>query len=162
MKKVPHLILAFFACALALARLYLANWGLHQPFWKLTVLINLDGEANMPAWYSSMQLFLVAGLMAIFAYIKFDKENKVSWNLLLWPLIFMALSLDEAAKIHEWLGGKLDVLLPGGTRENTLFWYTGIWMFLLGAPFLMQVCCEELGEMIRPTEYTSSRRDSWR
>ena len=137
MKKMPLLIAVFFACDLALALLYLANWGLHQPFWKLTVLLDLDGEANLPAWYSSMQLFLVAGLMAIFAYLKFDSKRKVSWNLMLWPLVFTGLSLDETAKIHEWLGGKLDLLLPSGTRENTVFWYTGIWMFLLGIPLFL-------------------------
>lgn len=79
-------------------------------------------------------VFLASDLaLALLYYVKFDKENKASWTLLLWPLVFTTLSLDEAAKIHEWLGGKIDFLFPGRTRENT------------------QVCGEELGEMIGAT-----------
>jgi hypothetical protein len=137
MKKVPLLILFFFIGDLALALLYLLNWGLHQPFQKINLLLDLDGEANLPTWYSSMQLFLIAGLLAIFACLKFDKQNKASWTLMLWPLVFAALSMDEVVEIHEWLGGKSDFLLPGGTRRYTIFWSTGIWMFLLGVPFFL-------------------------
>jgi len=137
MKKVPRLILFFFICDLALALLYLINWGLHQPFHKINLLLDLDGEANLPAWYSSMQLFLIAWFFAVFARMKFDQKNRASWMLALWPLIFVALSIDETAKIHEWLGGKSDVWLPGGTRQFTMFSSTGIWMFWLGIPFFL-------------------------
>ena len=137
MKNLPPLILFFFICDLTLALLYLGNWWLLQPFHKINLLLDLDGEANLPTWYSSMQLFLVGGLLAIFAYGKFDKRDKASWLLIVWPLVFVALSIDEVVTIHEWLGGKSDILLPGGTRQHTMFWSTGIWMFLLGPPFFL-------------------------
>jgi hypothetical protein len=129
--------LFFFICDFALALLYLMNWEAHEPFHKINQLLDLDGEANLPSWYSSMQLFLTACLLAVFTYCRFDKKEKNSWILIAWPLVFVFLSFDETAKIHEWLGGKSDVLLPGGTRAHTLFWSTGIWMFLLGIPFLL-------------------------
>lgn len=137
MKKIPVFILLFFICDLAVALAYLLNWGLHQPFHKLNLLLDLDGEANLPAWYSSMQLFLTGSFLTIFTYHHFDKNKKTSWMLLLWPLIFVTLSMDEVAQIHEWLGGKSDALLPGGTRAHTIFQSTGIWMFWLGIPFFL-------------------------
>jgi hypothetical protein len=139
MKKMPPLILLFFLGDLALALLYLINWGLHQPFHKINLFLDLDGEANLPAWYSSMQLFLIAGLLAVFAYIRFNRKDKTSWRLVLLPIVFVVLSLDEAAKIHEWLGGKTDVFLPGESRKLTMFWSTGIWMFLFGIPFFLSM-----------------------
>jgi hypothetical protein len=46
---------------------------------------------------------------------------------------------DEVATLHERLGNKLDIFLPGGSRQNTLFSTTGIWMFAIGVPFLALV-----------------------
>lgn len=135
MKKAPSFILLFFVIDVVLVLLYIFNWELHLPFDKITVLLDLDGEGNLPTWYSSMQLFLTACFFGIFAYRQFDNKVKTSWLLMAWPLIFFALSLDEVAQIHEWVGRWSDVLLPGASREHTLFWSTGIWMFLFGIPF---------------------------
>lgn len=153
MKKAPPLILSFFVADAVLALLYLINWKLGQPFDKITVLLDLDGEANLPTWYSSIQLFLTACFFGVFAYRKVSKKEKVSWLLLVWPLVFVFLSLDETAQIHEWLGRWSDVILPGGTREHTLFWSTGIWMFLLGVPFFVFM----LGLILGTGAYLSGR-----
>jgi len=137
MKKAPLLILLFFISDLTLASLYLGNWAVQQPFHKINLLLDLDGEANLPTWYSSMQLFLVAVFFAVFADHKFARPNRATWLLWVWPFVFAMLSIDEVARIHEWLGGKSDIFLPGGTRTHTLFRSTGIWMFLLGIPFFL-------------------------
>ena len=133
--NMPKFIGFFFLFDLVLVLLYLINWSLGQPIPFLTNLVNLDGEGNLPAWYSSMQLFLVASMLAIFLSRKFNKNNMESWAMLILCLIFAILSLDEIASIHEWLGHKSDVLLPGASRKGTLFSTTGIWMFLIGIPF---------------------------
>jgi len=79
----------------------------------------------------------VATLLGIFAQRNFRLSQSKSWLLVILPLVFLAFSLDEVARIHEWLGSKSDILLPGGSRENTLhFLRTGIWMFVIGVPFL--------------------------
>jgi hypothetical protein len=135
-KRIPACILIFFICDLALALVYLLNWELRQPFATITLLVDLNGEANLPTWYSSIQLFAVATLLAIFAFGEFDKKNIHTWTLLVWPFVFLALSLDEVAQIHEYVGYKSDILLPGRTRDNSVFHETGIWMFLVGLPFL--------------------------
>jgi hypothetical protein len=135
MTRVPPLILSFLACDFALAISYLVNWALNQPSRRISFLIDLNAEANLPAWYSSIQLFLVAALLAFFVYAEFDKRRLLSWTLPAWPLLFVLLSIDEIAQIHEWLGGKSDRWLPGRNRENIMFRTTGIWMFLIGIPF---------------------------
>ena len=137
LRRVPGLVLGFFACDLAMALIYLVNWGLRQPFFTVSLLVDLDGESNLPTWYSSIQLFIVATFLAVFAFAKFDKKNILSWTLLIWPIVFLGLSIDETAQIHEYFGAKSDILLPGGTRDNSVFHETGIWMFLLGIPFLL-------------------------
>lgn len=138
LKKMPPLILFLFGADLALGLLYLVN-ALHEPVSKISPMLDLDGEANLPTWYSSMQLLLVAGLLAIFVVNRVDKKDRQSWSLLLWPLIFIFLALDEILGLHEWLGMASDVLLPGGSRRNTIWAYTGVWMFLLGIPFLLMM-----------------------
>jgi hypothetical protein len=102
----------------------------------LTIFLDLDGEANLPTWYASIKWFCVATLLGIFAHHHVTLSQSKSWPLVTLPLVFLALSLDETAQIHEWLGRESDTLLPGGSRTHTLFSRTGIWMFVIGVPFL--------------------------
>lgn len=137
MRHAPPLILLFFIADAVLALLYLLNWALDRPSYTLSLLLDLDGEANLPTWYSSMQLFLIAFLMAAFARGRVDRTDRSSWVLAAWPATFVVLSIDEVASIHEWLGARGDILLPYRTRERTLFGVTGIWMFVFGIPILL-------------------------
>jgi hypothetical protein len=133
--RIPAVILVLFVTDAVLGLLYLFNQWAGEPFWKLTQLVRLDGEKNLPTWYSSIQLFLVAVLLGIFALRNFSAVQGRSWLLTALPVAFLALSLDEIAQIHEWLGLKSDVLLASGSREDTSFQQTGIWMFVIGIPF---------------------------
>ncbi len=133
--KIPRLIIFFFVIDLLLIFLYLINWGIGQPFLKLTSLLDVDGEKSLPTWYSSIQLFTIAIFFFVFAFENFNYKNAQTWFLILFPILFLTLSLDEIVQIHEWFGVKSDILLKGGTRKNTAFHITGIWMILLGIPF---------------------------
>jgi hypothetical protein len=133
---VPCLVLIFFMADLALGLAYLGDYFAGRPFYRLTLFFNLDKEGNLPTWFASMQWFCIALLTLVYAASKFSRSQRKSWLLLLLPLIFLALSLDEVAGIHEKLGTYSDRLLPMGTRQNTPFKETGIWMLLLGVPFV--------------------------
>jgi hypothetical protein len=133
---VPALILVLFIIDIALGLGYISNELLGRPYGKLTVFLDLAEERNLPTWYSSIQWFLVAIFLGLFAHCNFSLRQKRSWLLLVVSLLFLALSLDEVAEIHEWLGLKSDVLLPASTRRNTLIPKTGIWMLVIGVPFL--------------------------
>lgn len=132
----PPLILAFFAMDLLLCLAYGLDLCAGRPIYVLTVKIDLNGEANLPAWYSSIQLFCISLLFGIYAVSQAKTARTKFFLLFILPSIFLFLSLDEAARIHEWIGQKSDDLLPGDTRANTFFKNTGIWMFLLGGPLL--------------------------
>ena len=121
---------------LALGMAYILNELAGRPYVRLTAFLDLGKEGNLPTWYSSIQWFCVAILLGIFAHRNFSLSQRKSWLLLTLPLLFLVLSLDEVAQIHEWLGKMSDMLLPGGSRKNTLFSQTGIWMFAIGVPFL--------------------------
>jgi len=152
--KVPRFILCFFVFDFLLAAIYLIAFGFRKqiilfgkesvygyvkPFAVLWNLFDLGREVSIPTWYSSIQLFVVASLLIIFAYAKVEKKHMASWVLVFLPLVFVALSVDEIVQIHEWLGIETDIFLPGGSRKNTPFHITGIWMFVIGIPFFIMM-----------------------
>lgn len=132
--RLPTLILVCFLVDVGLCGLYVGNFLIGQPSQKLTSLVDLNGENSLAAWYSSTQLFGICILGAIFAQNRIRKDHRAVLLVGL-PLLFLAMSIDEAVQIHEWLGAKSDRLLEGGTREQTMFAKTGIWMFVIGLPF---------------------------
>ena len=134
--RIPTIIAFFFIADIAMLLFYLVNQAVGAPFEFPTHLVDLNGEANLPTWYSVIQLACVAALAGLFAVRNVRPVRIGSWSLLLLPLFFLALSVDELAQIHEWVGFKSDALLPGHDRLNTIFPYTGIWMLLFGIPFV--------------------------
>jgi hypothetical protein len=134
--RIPTPILIFFIVDVALGIAYLFNYLAGRPYGTLTIFLDLDREGNLPTWYSSMQWCCVAALWGIFTHHHFSPSQKKSWLLIILPLVFLLLSLDEVAEIHERLGRKSDIFLPGTSRKNTLFPGTGIWMFVIGVPFI--------------------------
>jgi hypothetical protein len=135
--RIPAPILILFAIDLALGLVFVLNYWAGEPSRRLTVLIDLDGEANLPAWYSSILWFCTAGLLGLFAYRNFKVSSPRSWALAGLALLFLLFSLDEVARLHEWLGRLSDALLPGGERANTTFAATGIWIFVIGLPVIV-------------------------
>jgi hypothetical protein len=97
--------------------------------------INLTGEANLTAWYSSMKLLGVAFLLVLTSRTRFLEGDRRWLLVAAVSLAFLALSADETAQVHEWLGKRTGARLPDGAREGTVFRYTGVWMFVLGVPF---------------------------
>ena len=139
MVKIPKIILILYMLDILFGVVFCTDYFVGRPFWKLTELFHLEHEKNFPTWYSSMQFFIIALFFSIFLYNNFRRDNVRAWLLLLLPLLFLLLSIDEVAELHEWFGYKLDILLPGGSRKETAFGYTGIWMFVVGGPFF--ICC---------------------
>lgn len=133
----PRFVVALFGLDLTLGLVYLAYYLLGRPFDSLAHFIDLDGEANVPTWYASIQWFCVAAMLWVFARRHVARSSMRSWLLLLLPAVFLAFSLDEVAGIHEWLGVKSDVLLPGGTRATTAFSQTGLWFLFIGVPLVI-------------------------
>lgn len=73
----------------------------HSNVFGLYRLFSLDDEGNVPTWYSSITLFVCSLLLAIIAYSKKKEKDLylLHWSLL--SIIFIFLSIDESACIHE-------------------------------------------------------------
>lgn len=132
---VERCALIFLTIDLLLGLAYLANFTLQIPSTTLERLLDLNGERSFANWYSSIKLFLIGTAFAAIALQVPRQERRVG---VLWLLcgMFVVLSADEVVQIHEWLGEKSDALLPSGSRAATPFAETGIWMFIIGLPFV--------------------------
>jgi len=75
--------------------------------WDLVEFASLSWEANLPTWAASSMLLMAAFIIWLIA--KKAKESQDRWHRHWYgmALIFLYVSLDEAAQIHENLGGLL-------------------------------------------------------
>jgi hypothetical protein len=75
---------------------------------------DLDGERNMPTYFSSLVLFissLLLGMVAVYKHKEADRY-KLHWAIL--SIIFLCLSVDEAICIHENFNPLRTMLGVGG------------------------------------------------
>lgn len=70
-------------------------WG---PFRQL---FNLDLEVTIPAWFSSIQLFMVGVLLLAASQSNQQRKHLSSRFIFFAGIVFIFLSADEAATIHE-------------------------------------------------------------
>lgn len=101
--------------ALGLVALYLAAQSLINEYILENVLGNARGELSsalldlfsvnaeetIPTWYATLLLFTAAGLLFLIAALKKKKEQPYARHWLGLALIFLYLSMDEGAVIHE-------------------------------------------------------------
>jgi hypothetical protein len=87
-------------------------WG-HERLLGLVKTFDLNREANIPSWYSSFALLFCALLLANIAHVKKGSPFEFHWKIL--SFIFVYLSMDEAAELHEKLNFLLRPLSQSGT-----------------------------------------------
>jgi hypothetical protein len=70
--------------------------------------VDVNGEGNLPSWFSV--LLLAATALLLFAVARIRRAHRfdapVAWSLLAWFVVGM--SLDEMTSIHEAVGGQID------------------------------------------------------
>jgi hypothetical protein len=134
--RVPTLICGLFAWNVLLGLIYLASvrYASHPFFRDTGRFWDLNEEANLPAWYSSIQLWMIAVVLGTIAWREFRPRRVASWSLVLAALAFVFLSADEGAMLHERLAIVVDRLVLQRTASS--FSRTGIWMFIFG-PLLL-------------------------
>ncbi len=127
-----HLPLYFLAMDFLLAIAYvLATWSGH-----LEMVFGLDNENNIPTWYSSIQYAFVALLFSIVAWAQLRRDDLASWALCVPPCLFLLLSLDEQASMHERIGLFFDTMLFNGLGEQNVLPVSGLWVFI-AVPFAL-------------------------
>lgn len=97
-KKLLHR-LVFFEILLVL--IYIANVLLNHQVIIIHRLFDLDKEMNIPTWFSCIQLFSIGILLLFLCRYHERKKPPTSLFVSLFGLIFIFLSLDEFAGIHE-------------------------------------------------------------
>jgi hypothetical protein len=78
------------------------HWGFEYQK-GLVRLFHLDGENNIPSWYSSVMLGLGSLVLAIIARVEQMRESAGARPWWVLAAVFLYLSMDEAASIHEML-----------------------------------------------------------
>jgi hypothetical protein len=109
---VRFLIVAVLLITLAglAARFALYMWG-DKAFLDPLELLDVGEEQSIPTWFESMMFMLCSILLAVVAVTKRQRGERygLHWGVL--SIIFLYLSLDEVATIHEALGAALERLL---------------------------------------------------
>ncbi|MEP0871167.1 hypothetical protein NDA01_15260 [Trichocoleus desertorum AS-A10] len=109
----------------------------HGNLFGIVRLFNVDKEGNIPTWYASISLLACSVLLAIIAQAqpKETTPNSKDWSAL--SAVFLFLSIDEAARLHELLILPLRTSL--GTRGILYFAWVipyGLLVAFLGLRFL--------------------------
>jgi hypothetical protein len=100
----------------------------YDTLWGLSRLLDVNNENSIPAWYSSITLLFCAILLWLVSSVKQQRgDNYIKhWKGL--SIIFLLLSLDEAASVHE-------ILIPFGGLFNA----RGLLMFIWVIPGMIFV-----------------------
>ena len=142
------------ACALGLAYAvaqkinpYGIEPGRSEASRLLYELFDLNGENNVPTWFTSMVWAMAAGLAMVASRCEFspDALMRLSWSLL--GGVFLLLSLDEVGSLHERLLGLAGDSLQSALGLADSFYYSWAPMGMLAVilvagvfvPFLLRI-----------------------
>jgi len=109
----------------------------HDQLLGLVAFVDLDQEANLPTWYSSMTLLGAALLLMVIARAKWRTWAPYARHWAVLAAIFVGLSIDEAARIHELATLPVrKVLHPGGVLAFAWVIPAGAFVAVVGLAFL--------------------------
>ena len=143
-KIVRAMIIAVLIITLVsfVARVAMYLWG-QEGYLQPLRIFDVGEERSIPTWFESLQFLLCSILLAVIAVAKKRRSDRyiVHWTGL--SIIFLLLSLDEVASIHEAIGAQSERLLhsttgftPGGAIK--FFWVVpgAIFVFIVLVAYL--------------------------
>lgn len=86
---------------LALLHLVIKATAEHLPWGPLEAIFDLDEEISIPTWFSSVQLFVIGAVLALASVENRRRQEVPNWLLRAGAMIFLLLSMDEGAMLHE-------------------------------------------------------------
>ena len=101
LKNAKMIFLGLIAFETVLVVIFLIDCFMIHPIYKVHRIFNLDGEATLPTWFSSIQLFVIGFVLSMKSLMTHSKNSRSSFFPLLVGLGFIFLSADEAVMIHE-------------------------------------------------------------
>jgi hypothetical protein len=106
-------------------------------FYRLFQLFNLDFERNVPTWFSSSLLTIIALLLLLVAYYSKILERQYIAHWLFLSFIFFGLSMDEFIQFHEQIiRPTRSMLNTSGLLYNAWIIPAGIIVFIIGLMYL--------------------------
>lgn len=104
-RSADNLLRGLIVFEVLLVAVYWIDTLLGAPISLLHGLFDLDGEANIPTWFSSAQLLLI-GLMLLVASL-FQRRSERPSRVMLFSLAagFVMVSADEVVQLHEGITG---------------------------------------------------------
>jgi len=136
----PRKLIALLALAVALLTLLGAAGGfllLQRPgdgIVKVATLVSLGEDANLPTWYASVTLLLCGVLLGVIGLFARNTSDPFANHWLILATLFILLSVDEVAMIHERAGWLLRWLSPAVSELGGMLRYSWI---LVGIPLLL-------------------------
>jgi hypothetical protein len=102
-RRIALVLLAIVAGLLAggLLTQYIKFFHGHDVQFGFLRLLALDGENNLPSWYSSLQLLFSAAALGIIGLYRKQTKDPYRWHWLALSMLFLCLATDEASSIHE-------------------------------------------------------------
>lgn len=73
----------------------------HPKLMGFVPLFCVDEESNVPTWYSSVALLIAAAMLAVIALLHRHKGDRYAIHWALLAIVFLGLSMDEIAMLHE-------------------------------------------------------------
>lgn len=117
-KRVFFTLMAIICCltllnlvAFRLHQLAIESYWLAEGIESLVRLLDTNGEANIPSWYSSSALLVASALLFTITVAKARNEDRYRRHWQWMAVLFLYLSLDETALLHEMLSQPLRLLL---------------------------------------------------
>jgi hypothetical protein len=117
------------------ARSAMYMWG-QEGFLQPLRIFDVGEETSIPTWFETMQFMFCSILLAVIAATKKQRNDRyiLHWSVL--SVIFIYLSADEAAAIHEAIGHLSKYLLHNATGLTpsgpiTFFWVVPGAVFVL-------------------------------
>lgn len=105
LQDARKLLFLLFTIEIILSGIFVADYVMGKPSYSIHVLFDMDGEACIPAWFSSMQLFLIGAVFLLAGRAPAAYRQPPAFFLKLLGACFIFLSADEAGMIHERLRG---------------------------------------------------------
>lgn len=105
----------------------------------LILFFDLSIDTSIPTWYSSVTLLICSILLAVISSAKREAKDRFAlyWGVL--AIIFLFLSVDEVARIHETIGQLIELKFTGKTHG--FLYYTWV---IYGAAFVLIVAAAYL------------------
>src|SRR5688572_27691230 len=124
-RHIAWLLGTLIAIEVLIVSIYVATTLSSSPS-QLRVLFNLDDEANIPSWFSSVQLFSIGAVLLLATASPLRNRDHVRGLLAVLGAGFIFLSMDEAAVIHE----KVTTVLARVSWTPRFSGGHGIWIFV--------------------------------